>query len=273
MSIFLGDKLVTLGYLGDIPLSDVNLGDNYFIPSNGMLFFLDGTSYVGSGDWYSVKGSVPVTASLFGSPTYDTNAKTFNFSQVQGFQTQTGSLNLTQQSHTIIYSGKFSGSQSVKHGRMLTSLVGSDIPGRNPINNKYNWHIGSFSGSYAGLPGIGPAYFTPATFVFEPSGSYDENWRVYACTLQMLPGPTNGELNFYVNGNNLASINKTQTFYNSLGPFGFGLNTGSYTDGVNAGANFENSACEIGDIVVYNRVLTNEELQIVSAYLENRVGI
>lgn len=275
MSIFLGDKLVTYGFLGDLPVRQTVLGNDFPIPLDGLLFFLNGTDYAGSGDWLSVTGSLPITASLFGTPTYDSNNQVFSFNSASGFLTQTEGLNLSTSSYSIFYTGRYSGSAEDKHGRLLVSLT----PDNNPQNSSYNWTLGMYSGSYQTpqLPDVGPAYVAsntglPGDFILAPSGSYDTLWRSFGVTGNYL-GLATIDVSVFVNGNEETSSIYQAAGLTPTGPLGFGINTGSYTTGTNVNPAFENSICEIGDVIVYNRVLTQTEIEFVTNYLNNRVGI
>jgi hypothetical protein len=269
MAVFLGNKPVNIATLGNKPATYFNRAESELkIPTNGLLFFLDATTYPGSGDWLSRTGSLALTASLFGTPTYDTTNKVFSFNSVSGLTTPIGEPNLTGSDYSIFYTGRYSGSISDKHGRIL---VGGLAGGEGNQSVSKNWTLGMFSGSYIANANVGPAYLVPGNnIVFPPSGSYDTSWRCFGAVCDFT-APFDATQQLFVNGNEL-----TSSFYNitaNKGPFGLGVNSGSYTTGTSAPPSFENSVCEIGDIVVYNRVLTNDEIQVISSYLEIRVGL
>lgn len=277
---FLGNTEIINSYVGDVSvlINPTPLAP-YDIPLNGLLMFLDGEKNVdtASGYWYNSYGG-NVTASLFGAPNWDSSTGVFSFSSQQGLETtpKPGPIDLRYTpTYTVIYTTKYSGSISDKHGRTLVSLVPT---GTTPISLLYNWTMGLYSGSYASLPGVGPAYFAPDPninrWVFQPSGSYDTNWRVFAAsaTYTDVPGVQEPRTqNFYINGAYITSSTTSSVY--PAGPYGLGVNTGSFCDGTVGAANRENSNCEIKDILVYNRVLSDAEITIVSNFLSDRVGI
>lgn len=278
---FLGETEVVNSYLGDMSVL-VNPFSSfpYPITTNGLIMFLDGTQNVdtASGYWYSSYGSGNVTASLFGSPTWNSSNGVFSFTHQQGLETVPfpGPIDLRYtDEYTVIYTTRYTGTEADKHGRTLVSQV---PPGAAFNNLLYNWTLGMYSGSYAGLPDTGPAYFAPdpnsAHWIFEPSGSYDTNWRVFAAsaTYTDVPGVQDPRTqNFYLNGAYITSSTTSSVY--PAGPYGLGVNTGSFCDGTVGSSTRENSNCEISDILVYNRVLSNDEITEVYAFLANRVGI
>jgi hypothetical protein len=275
---FLGNEEIINSYVGDTPII-INpfVPPPYPIPLDGLVMFLDGQKNVdtSSGYWYNSYGG-NVTASLFGSPTWDSGTGVLSFTHQQGFETKPtpGAIDLTYTpEYTVIYSGRYTGAITDKHGRILVSLSNTG-----PTNLLRNWSLGNYSGSYAGLPGVGPAYIAPdpvvGKFVFQPSGSYDTNWRIFAATAEWndIPGVHDPRTqSLYLNGEFITS-SVTSSVY-PAGPYGVGVNTGSYTDGIVGSSVYENSNCEVADILIYNKLLNADEILSASLFLANRVGI
>ena len=272
---FLGDTEIITSYLGNESILFNPLEIGGYIPTGGLIVYLDGTQNVdtASGYWYNSYGE-NITASLFGSPTWDSNTGVLSFTHQQGLETipKPGALQISQSQFTIIYSGRYIGDATDKHGRILTSLVPDGV---NRVSIDYNWTLGNYSGSYSGSSQTGPGWYAPAIpqWVSQPSGSYDTNWRVFGGWGNWL-NPNNISGSFYLNGD-FVNFETTPISYSpdNIGPYGLGINTGSYTDGVVGGVTLENSNCEVADILVYNRILTDVEIQQTSLFLANRVGI
>ena len=277
---FLGNTEIIQSFVGDTPvLFEPFLAPPYPIPLDGLIMFLDGNQNLdtSSGYWYNSYGG-NVTASLFGSPTWDSEAGVLSISNVQGFYTipTPGPIDLRYTpEYTVIYGGRYSGSVSDKHGRILTSQV---VPPASNINLLYNWTLGNYSGSYAGLPSTGPAYLAPdpvnGKFVFPPSGSYDTNWRVFGAVCEFTESGVTDirKQKFFLNGTFMTASLPSASAY-PAGPYGVSINIGSFTDGGTSSPTFENSNCEVSDILIYNRTLSDAEVTIVSNFLANRIGI
>lgn len=276
---FLGETEIINSFVGDVPvLVNPVAKPQYDIPLDGLILFLDGTQNVNtsSGYWYNSYGG-NVTASFFGTPTWNSSTGIVSFTHQQGMIVPPSYINLRFADWTVVYGGRYTGNVTDKHGRLLNSLTDTG----NPVLLTYNWAMGMYSGSYfAGNPNVGPAWnFPPGVnesyWVFLPSGSYDTNWRIFGGIVDYtdVPGITdNFSSSFYVNGTMLTSSFMSSS-YGGNGPYGLGINTGSYQDGTTGSNTYENSNCEISDILVYNRVLTNDEMIEVSNFLANRVGL
>jgi hypothetical protein len=100
-------------------------------------------------------------------------------------------------------------------------------------------------------------------------------WRNFGVTFDYFSpaGDQAGTATVYVNGNEITSSAYQANSFMPIGPYGLCINSGSLYSPINPIIVLENSICEIGDILVYNRVLTNDEIQVVSSYLESRVGL
>lgn len=278
---FLGNTEVINSFVGDVPvLINPTSGPEYPIPLDNLIMFLDGTQNMdtASGYWYNSYGG-NVTASMFGAPNWDSENGVLSISNVQGFFTTPtpGPIDLRYTpEYTVIYGARYSGSVSDKHGRILTSQIHNKFAGPNFGLN--NWTLGNYSGSYAGLPDVGPAYLAPdpvnAKFVFPPSGSYDTIWRVFGAVCEFTESGISDirKQRFFLNGTFITSSLPSSSLY-PAGPYGLSINTGSFTDGTTSSSVYENSNCEVSDIIVYNRTLSDAEVQLVSNFLANRIGI
>jgi hypothetical protein len=278
---FLGNTEIIQSFVGEDPvLFDPFPPPPYPIPLDGLIMFLDGTQNMdtSSGYWYNSYGG-NVTASLFGSPTWDSENGVLSISNVQGFFTtpRPGPIDLRfTPEYTVIYGGRYSGSVEDKHGRILTSQIHNPFGGPTFLLN--NWTLGNYSGSYAGLPSTGPAYLAPdpvnGKFVFPPSGSYDTNWRVFGAVCEFTESGVSDirKQRFFLNGEFITASLPSSSLY-PAGPWGLSINTGSFTDGATSSPTFENSNCEVSDILVYNRTLSDAEVQLVSQFLADRVSI
>jgi hypothetical protein len=277
---FLGNTEIINSFVGDVPVLVNPIIAPPFdgLPLNGLIMFLDGEQNIdtASGYWYNSYGN-NITASFFGTPTWDSNNGVVAFTNLQGMIVPPSSIDLRYTDYTIVYSGRYTGLVTDKHGRLLNSLTTTG----NPVLLTGNWSMGLYSGSYyGGYPNTGVAWLrapgtTDNTWIFLPSGSYDTNWRVFAGSVDytdVVPGAIeNFSSSFYLNGTMLTSSFTSSAF--AGGPYGLGINTGSFQDGTIGNSAYENSNCEIADILVYNRVLNSEEILSASLFLQNRVGI
>jgi hypothetical protein len=235
------------------------------IPLDDLVFWLSGESYAGSGDWVSVSGSLNVSASLFGNPTYSADTGTFIFTEFDGAVIGDFSeLNYrTNGQFSLVLLARYTGSISDKHGRILVSRV---APGVAVTNSTFNWLMGAYNDNTS-------CYYSNAKleFVFAPSGSYDTQFRTYVARnygeqINVITDFTSSA-DFIVDGVLLGE--KKSSGGGFSGFYGLGINTGSFCGGT-AGT-LENSNCEVGDILLYNRKLTIEEADRISTYLTSRL--
>jgi hypothetical protein len=246
IQLFLGDKQIAESYLGD-KFTELNYTPPP-IPTEGLQFWLDPTSYSGSGSkWLSTYGNA--TGSFTGSYIY--SGSTFfnmNTGSVCEFNT-TSSLNYLAQPNTLFVVGRSSGSASDQHGRLLSGGPGN------------NWLMGTFGGGGgAGNIETQRAYYD-GVFVINDT-AYDTEWRVYTAIWQ---NSTSGS--FFVNGVKVAeSTSATQYSFN-----GFSINNGDYQGGTAGGQ--ENTQADYGDIILYNRVLSSTEIAQVYGAIKNKYGL
>jgi hypothetical protein len=263
---FLGNTEIIQSFVGDVPVL-INPFKVFPYPTQDLLFYLSGEDYNGSGNWFSVNGSKPITGSFFGAPTYNSSVGTFSFTEVDGMICEPFNvINMSGEFYdgkktvgTVFLVGRFTGSINAKHGRML---VGQTHGAPNTSLTR-NWFLGTYSSSQA----FNEVYHNPGDgFVYGPTGSYDTNWRVYTATFDE---DTNTS-KYYLNG-----IFVTSSFVTGLNsPLGFaglGVNTGSFMNGTGGGG--ENSNSEIAEIMVYNAVLSDDNISEIASYLGQRFGI
>ena len=252
-------------YLGTILISGSNVyfGDkqvfiNPFtpkdppIPLNGLQMWLDPTSYSGSGSkWLSTYGNA--TGSFTGSYIYSgSNFFNMNTGSVCEFNT-TASLDYQAQPLTFFIVGRSSGSASDYHGRLISSK-----------NN--NWSVGTYGGG-------GGAGATEYQIAYDPGGApgggflstpYDTEWRVYTAIWQ-----NSASASLYVNGAFVTTL--TDPPYARIGFNGFSINNGQYQGGTAGGQ--ENTQADYGDIILYNRVLSDLEITEVYDQIKSKYGL
>lgn len=270
-------------YIGDLEVKDssIFIGDTLSsinptftpdaIPTNGLVFHLDANDYVsGSTTWLSSAGSKPITGSIATNtymPVVTNNAgKTITLIPSQSINIEPRSeLDYSTSEYTLFLVARYSGSLgSGKYKRILVS-------GASPINSAINnYLLGTYNGATSA------AYTTTSGFIIN-SGSFDNQWRLYTLSATgSVNTPLNNstaDLKYYQNGNFITSSAATGSVVAKWGPYGLGINTGSYQDGpTNSGA-YENSNCEIGEILLYDRILTDGEVNIVYEVIKNRYGI
>lgn len=160
-------------------------------------------------------------------------AKIYTLDGTLGSIITTSDLNLASGQYTIIGVSRFTGGTN---GRIISAL-----------NN--NWLLGHWSGSTEN-------YYAEGWVTNAGTGPLDTNWRVLAAT----GDTTSDSYKIYVNGVNTFSNNG-----GSAGPNNFAI--GSY-----AGTN-EPSNGEFAVLYVYNRVLSDAEIQQNFNSLRGRFGI
>jgi hypothetical protein len=251
VQLFLGDKPILESYLGD-KFTEYNISSSLpaapiTIPQAGLQFWLDPTSYSGSGSkWLSTYGNA--TGSFTGSYIY--SGSTFfnmNTTSVCQFNT-TASLDYGAQPNTLFAVGRSSGSATDQHGRLLA--------GQN------NWLMGTYGGGGgAGVNESQRAYYD-GQFVINDT-PYDTQWRVYTAVWQ-----NSASASFFVNGVKVAeSTTPTNYGFNN-----FSINNGAFQTGT-AGGFGENTQADYGDIILYSRVLTSTEIAQVYDVIKSKYGL
>lgn len=143
------------------------------------------------------------------------------------------SLNYSTTSFTIVAASRYSGAI---RGRVISSTSN-------------NWLLGHHGASCE-------EYYAEGWI--SDTAVNDTKWRIYAATENY----ATDQRSFYVN-NVLKVSNST------LGAQGFnGLNLGRYGPG-----NSEYSTCEVGFILVYNRILTRTEMTKIYSFYKKRFGL
>jgi DNA-binding beta-propeller fold protein YncE len=203
------------------------------IPTNGLIAHLDPANYTSGTTFADVSGNNN-DMTLAGSPTHNTtNGGTFSFTTSQSMTTPNSG---DMDRETLNYTVIYAAkinNTSSDRERVLQS-----------VNN--NWLLGFWDGIF-------DSYYAQA-WVYRPSAR-DTNWRVFSATRDH----SADQDIFYSNGVSLAS--------NSSGSRGFrGLS-------VNNGAYSEASDCEVGILLVYDRVLTATEITQVYDMYKSRYGL
>ena len=194
----------------------------------------DSNSYPGSGNiWYDISGNNR-NMTLNNSPSYSTNNG--GILQFNGTN-QTGNLNTmnySSNSFTLICSTRYAG-----------SIRGRIVNGRY-TNNIYGNHGGQSDRYYAGA------------WVYTGGTTKDLNWNIHAFTENY-----SSDLRSYYRNNVTLVENST------AGVRGFnGLAVGSFLGGTS-----EYSDCEVGFILVYDRVLSRSELTQTFYHFRDRYGL
>ena len=174
---------------------------------------------------------------LAGSPTRNAflnSRKVLAFTTAQDIQNL--SIDLRNSPYTVFIISRYT-SPSAGTGRILTSNGGYN-----------NWLLGHWASETNKYYANGWVY---STYV-----ALDTNWKMY---LGDWGGPSNDLANFYGAGTAIA----TNSADASAGPWTLGINA-------NSG---ERSNCEAAEIIVYNRLLTPKERNLVHTYLGEKWGI
>jgi hypothetical protein len=207
------------------------------IVSDGLVLYLDAAnknSYPGSGStWFDISGSNNHLTLINGPTLSSANGGVFQFNGIN--QYAENSLNLSTSNMSIIASSRYSGAT---RKRVISS-----------VSN--NWLLGHWDGQ-------AEAYYAEGWITAFSGLPNDTNWRIFTATENF----SSDQRSFYVN-NSLRVSNST------AGANGFnGLSIGR--SGVYTG---EISTCEVGVILVYNRVLSTAELTQNFNALRGRYGI
>lgn len=199
----------------------MGVGYNPKIVTNGLIMCVDAANSKS----YPGSGSTWFDISGNGNNLTLTGSPTFT-SGVARFngtsQYAQNNLNLSTSSSTIIAGSRYT---SGTNGRVVTSTSN-------------NWLLGHWSASVAN-------YYAEGWITSAGAGGNDTSWRIYAGTNDVA-----GDFyNLYINGTlNAGNAN------GAAGPNG--ISVGRW-----AANNSEYSSCEVSFILVYNRILTAEEIQ------------
>jgi hypothetical protein len=164
------------------------------------------------------------------------------------------SLDYKAEDFTIFVATRYSGSETDRHGRLLDG-----------VSN--NW----LAPTYGGGGGSGDtekssAYYNTSTFIIESGSIYDTQWRIST----IVRDKTNTSSSFYVNGGLAATGANNAT---TQGFNGLAINFGAFTNGtINPGTG-EVTQGDVGDILLYNRVMNQSEITQVYNVLKVRYGL
>jgi hypothetical protein len=246
-SQFWGDISVFMAYNRYLTNQELIQNYNYFnkrsgfnfagVVTDGLTVYLDAgnaTSYPGSGaTWFDISGSNN-HMTLTGSPTYTSaNGGVLQFN-TGGTFTQYGTLNLNYSTQNFTIMAGSRYSAASNRRRVISSNGG-------------NWLFGHWSD--------GSEEYYAEGWIFQGTPN-DTNWRIYAG----VENYTADQRSFYVNDVNRAlnSTGGAAGFQNITVGYGFGS---------------EWSTCEVSFILVYNRLLTTQEMTTNFNFFRNRFGI
>lgn len=255
--IFLGSTEV-IGFYDDkvIGINSYELIQD--LPSQGLQFWLDSTTFTtGSSTWVS-NGGLQFSGSFTGATpvqkrTDNDGIVNFTTSSAMKIGGNT-SLNYTASNYTLFVVNRYTGSSADYHGRLLDG-------------DTNNWLAPTYGGGGGGgATEYHSAYFNGSSFIIQSGSIYDTEWRI-STVVRDIP---NLSSSFYVNGVLAASgaNNATTNGFNGLS-----INNGQSGNGtVNPGTG-EVTQADVGDIVLYNTVLNQSQIDIVYNILKNRYGL
>jgi len=260
--------LVYQAYLGTIPFNDTSyyVGNTnvslqvanvpYPISTASLVFWLDGKTFVTGTNWTSTYGDVigsmvgatPVKAST-------ANGGVVNFTTSSAMIiTGSNTLNFTSSAYTLFVANRYTGSSTDFHGRLLDSR-----------NN--NWLFPTYGGGGGGgAVEYSSTWYNTTDFIIVSGSIYDTEWRISTAVRDT----TNVSASFFLNGNFILSASNAATV---KGFNGLAINRGQSNDGSTNPATGEVTQCDVGDIILYNRVLSNQEILDVTNVLKGRYGI
>jgi hypothetical protein len=180
--------------------------------------------------WYDISGNSN-NGQIFGDFTFNRSTKVFHSNGVTGSYIDIPSPNLTSSDFTVISATRYAGSSP--RGRIVSA-------------KSNNWLMGHWDGNANKYYSAGwVSTYTQA----------DEEWRIFAGTGNI----SSDQYSFFSNKNKLV----TNSAGGSAGPNGFSI--GRYGPG-----NSEYSNCDVGFLAVYNRVLSDSEIQQIFNALRSR---
>ena len=260
MSIYLGNKLVYGAALGNLPVSNIA---NVFvttptIPTDDLIFWLDGTSFTtGSPTWNSNYG-LPYSGSFTGATLVQKrsdNGGVVNFTTSSAMRFGgPDSLDYQAEDFTIFVATRYSGSSTDRHGRLL-----------NGVDN--NWLAPTYGGGGGGGDTeYWSAYYNTSYFIDLSGTVYDTNWRIYS----IVRDKTNTSSSIYINTERISAGTNNAT---TEGFDGLSINNGQFNDGTTNPGTGEVTQCDVGDVILYNRVFNQSEITQVYNALKDRYGL
>lgn len=245
--LYLGDQLVVMN-----PFEDT--GTN--IPTSSLVFWLDpSTLTTGSSVWNSNYG-LAFSGSFTGqTPVKKPSDYVVNFTTSSAMRFGgNASLDYTGQDFTLFIVNRYSGSATDRHGRLLDAVLN-------------NW----LAPTYGGDGGSGPTeywatYYNASTFIIQSGSIYDTQWRMST----IVRDKTNLSSSFYINAALAASGSNNAT---TNGFNGLSINNGLFADGTINPGSAEVTQADVGDIILYNRVLNQSEITTIYNTLKARYGL
>lgn len=225
-------------FLGATP---VQLEGPLYIPptfsvTGGLDVWIDAQQWSGTGNLNARVGNYTASLQNVTRDTVNGGIMSFQSSSILEISASGGgSINYNAfVSYSVVLIGRNSGSAALQHGRMLNSSI-------------VNWLFGSYNeNSETWYNGV---------FVYN-SGVEDNQWRIYT---GIQHSASSGS--FYVNGSYKGgSTTPTQYGFNGLA-----INKGKFIGDGNP-ASGEYTYCDIGQILLYNRPLTQTEIGNIYTY-------
>jgi hypothetical protein len=220
-----------------------NIGWTSSLPSlyvtNGLICYLD--NYTGGSTWYDLSGNGN-NATLYNGYSYNsTNGGVIRFDGV-GILSNLGSssrgeinLDLTTTPCTIMYGTRY-----------LQNTPGYIPSGRSLGGKNNNWLLGTWDNS------VNQFFIDSGGWIYGSTPDLsDMDWHIYT-------GTVNGPVKFWNNGTKLAENSP-----NGDGPNGIVLGSGFS----------EASNCDISFVLVYNRVLSDSEIELNFNNFRGRLGL
>ena len=221
-----------------------NIGWTSSLPNvyvtDGLICYLD--NYTGGSTWYDLSGNEN-NATLYNGYSYNsTNGGVVRFDGV-GIQnnissTSRGEINLDLSTTpcTIMYGTRY-----------LQNTPGYIPSGRSLGGKNNNWLLGTWANS------VNQFFIDSGGWVYGATpNTPDMNWHIYT-------GTVNGPVKFWNNGTKLIELGP-----NGDGPNGIVLGSDSYGEASN---------CDIAFVLVYNRVLSDSEIELNFNNFRGRFGL
>ena len=258
MPIFLGNQSVGAAALGNLPVSQITQFVVPTIPTNDLIFWLDAKTFTtGSSTWSSNNG-LAYSGSLTGvTPVkkLTDNGGAVNFTTSSAMRIGgAASLNYTAEDFTIFVATRYSGSSTDRHGRLLDGVTN-------------NWLAPTYGGGGGGGDTeYWSAYYNTSAFIILSGSIYDTQWRIST----IVRDKTNTSSSFYVNSVLAANGSNNST---TQGFNGLAINNGQSATGTTNPGTGEVTQGDVGDIILYNRVMNQSEITQVYDILKGRYGL
>lgn len=257
-AIYLGNQQINAAALGSIPVSSITLETIPVSPPTpptaSLVFWFDGREYVSSSsEWYS-NNNLPYTASSVGAlplQKRSDNGGIVNFTTASAITIDgAGGMNYTDKNFTLFVATRYSGSETDIHGRLFSAV-------------NVNWLMPTYN---AGTTEYHSAYFDRNSFIILSGSIYDTEWRIST----VVRDRPNASSSFYVNGV-LAASGSNNTAADGFS--GLSINAGAYQGGTTNPAGGEVTQADVGDILLYDSVLNQSQINTVYDILKVRYGL